>query len=155
MFDLGLRHRLVPDSVHQALRCYQSMASNSMALKIFDDDIVIATLIISGLVPKECAELDMIPKPQYFRNGYKRQLIDVMSQLWPVLFGELKLRRLTSYVPKSRIRTRRALKCLGFKQEGILRDGIKLSGKQPEDLYVLGLLQQEAVRPEEDDHGIA
>ena len=154
LYDLSKKHNLVPDSTHQALRCYQNMAVNSMALKIKDGDQEIATIVISSVVERECADLDLIPKGQYFQRRYKQSLIKAMQPLWLVLFEQLRLRRVTSYVPESRSRTRKALKAVGFKTEGIIREGIKLARKDPEDLYVMGLLSQEVVLPEEDSDGV-
>jgi hypothetical protein len=154
LYDLSKKHNLVPDSTHQALRCYQNLATNSMALKLKDGDEEVATIVISSLVERECAELDLIPKGSYFQRRYKKSLVTALGPLWLVLFNHMQLRRITSFVPRSRARTRRALKAVGFRVEGVIREGIKLARKDPEDLYVMGLLREEVILPEEDSDGV-
>ncbi len=140
LFDLAKQHGLVPDSVQSVLRCYHSMSTSSAVLYVMDGDQKVATVVVSAVVPGETAELDLIPVSQYFRSGYSHQLRDVMTPLWRVLFGEMALRRVTSWVPESRTRTLRALRALGFEDEGTMRMGLKLRDKDPEDLVMLGLL---------------
>lgn len=143
LFDLARAHGLVPDNVQNIVRCYHGMSAASAMLYVKSGGEKTATVIISAVVPGETAELDLIPVSQYFRSGYVSELREVMEPLWAVLFIEMGLRRVTSWVPESRVRTIRALKSLGFEEEGVQRQGIRLRDKAPEHLVMLGLLAED------------
>ena len=144
IYDITRRHHLVPESVEVALHTFHALGQNSMVCQVSSEGEEVATVIVSGLVPGASAEIDFIPKTKYFRfDTYKRNLRKAMSPLWTMLFGEMEVRRVTSYAARSRSRTRRALKACGFKQEGLLREAAHLKNKEPEDLFVMGLLRSE------------
>jgi hypothetical protein len=90
----------------------------------------------------------MIPHPQHFRGGYDEKLIGAMEPLWGQVFDVLGTRRLTAFIPESRGRTKKALKVCGFRHEGRIRQMVKFEKKNPEDIFVLGLLNGEQAIPE-------
>ena len=151
VYDLSLQHNLVPESVEQSLHTFRSLAGGGLVLQIYEGEDKVATLIVSSLVPRESAELDLIPKPQYFRRGFKQELVSSLQPLWMVLFEEMGVRRVTAYVPKSRVRTKRALLACGFEVEGVMREGARMRNKNPEDLYLMGLLKKDIKTPAEEE----
>ncbi len=139
--------RLLPESVEQAISGFRAMAEDAVVYEIIDSDIgAVATVIISGLIKGESASFDFAAKSKNFDKGYKDDLIKAMQPLWVNLFtGANSLRRITAFVPSSRTRTKRALRVVGFKDEGCLREGIVIKGKDPENLNILGMLADEYV----------
>jgi len=143
VYDLYRRHRLVPDSVPLAVSGFQSLAATGQVFEVIADGTKVATIIISAMVPGERADVDMVPLSKFFRGGYEEELRAAMEPIWEHAFEVNKVRRLTSSVPRSRARTVKALKAMGFKIEGVLREGAKIVGHEPEDLILMGLLPQD------------
>ena len=146
MYDVGRRHKLVPDSASVAVASCRALAHDGMVSVLYDGEAQIGTVVISGLVQGEQAELDFIPVGKHFRKLHKKELVAAMAPLLGELFGRLKVRRITSYVPESRSRAYRALCSLGFGEEGKMREGCHLRNRDPEGLFILGLLPEDVVK---------
>lgn len=140
IYDIYRRHKLEPESIPLAYSSFQTLAATGEVYQVMSEDVGVATVILSGIIPGERADIDIIPVSNYFRGGYKRDLREAMAPIWDVCFNEHNVRRVTSTVPASRKRTVRALKAMGFRVEGVLRDAAKIVGRDPEDLILLGLL---------------
>lgn len=140
IYDVYRRHRLVPDSVPLAFSSFKSLAATGEVYRVVADDAVVATVIVSGVVPGERADVDLVPVSKFFRGGYEEELRLALSPIWRDAFDRHKVRRLTAGVPASRRRTVKAFRALGFMVEGVLRDGAKIVDRDPEDLVLLGML---------------
>jgi RimJ/RimL family protein N-acetyltransferase len=143
LYDLYRRHRLVPDSMVMALAGFRTMAEDGNVYEVRADDAVVATVIVSGVIPGERADVDIVPVSKFFRGGYETALREAMDPIWERYFDVEGCRRLTSSVPASRRRTVKALKALGFRVEGVVRDGVMIANKDPEDLIIMGLLPRD------------
>lgn len=150
-YEIAKHHRLVPDNPDEAVLRYQSLEQTATVMRLSDGDEELAIFIICNILPGNTATIEMIPHPQYFRGGYNDDLVRAMQPLWESAFNDLKLRKLTAFVPSSRGRTKKALKVCGFRHEGKIREMVKFKRKNPEDVFVLGLLSGEQVIIEECD----
>ena len=148
LFDIGREHKLIPDSLAQAVENYRAMASCCQVYEIFavgengDRPGLVASVIVSNH-DGDMVNLDFVPKPAYFREGYQDKIRFVMRPLLNRLFSEYGIRRITSFIANSRPRTKRALLACGFKIEGRMRDAIIFRDQKPEDLLVMGLLKSD------------
>ena len=141
LYDLCRGRKLIPDDPLLAVGMCRSMTDSAVVHQVIDEEIGdVATVIVSDIVPGETAVVDLMPSSKHFRSRYRKKFIKAMMPLWTELFVQKNVRRVSSFVPISRTRTIRALKCCGFEEEGIIREGIKLRDKEPEDVMLLGLL---------------
>lgn len=144
LYDIGKRHRLIPDNVSDAVGYYRGMADCCAVLKIESDDgDMIADLIIMDIVDGVSAEMTLIPRPQYFAPGedFSDLIQGAITPVTEKLFEARSLRRISAFIPKTRSRTAQALRACGFNKEGVMRDAIKFVGKdEAEDMVIMGLL---------------
>lgn len=152
IYELYLRHHLVPESVPVAISAFRAIALGSWVADVRDgENVVVATVIVSSIITGDRADLDLIPVSKYFRgNEWPDRLREATVPLWDMVFGVGGCRRMTACVPASRPRTIRALEALGFVNEGTLREAVHIHGQEPEGLVVLGLLPADL---EVDHHG--
>ena len=151
LYELGHKHRLVPENTDLAIEYFRSMSQNCAMVKITDGDQEIATVIFSDIMDGETAMVDLVPNAKYFspvdekgsqiENPCYEQTREVLKPILDKLMGARDLRRITSMIPKSRSRTMKALRECGFKKEGVMRKGVQLKGHQPEDLVIMGMLR--------------
>ena len=147
-YEIAKHHRLVPDDPDQAVARYQHLENTAIAMRLLEGDEELAIFIVCDISKGSSATLEMIPHPQHFRGGYDEKLIGAMEPLWGQVFDVLGTRRLTAFIPESRGRTKKALKVCGFRHEGWIRQMVKFEKKNPEDIFVLGLLNGEQAIPE-------
>lgn len=151
VYEVFKHHRLLPASMELAASTCNSIAVGGSHFVMTNGGEDIASVFISGIVHGEEAKLDIVPVAKHFRTGFDDPLRDAMVPLLTILFEEFDLRRITSVIPESRSRTKRALCSLGFKPEGRIREGVVLYNKPPEDMRILGLLRADFL--EEEDNG--
>ena len=87
--------------------------------------------------------MDFIPVAKHFRSGFHEHFKEAMAPIIDDLFNGFGVRRVTSAIPESRSRTKKALCVLGFSVEGRLREAVRLHGKPPEDLRMLGMVRSD------------
>jgi hypothetical protein len=150
VYEVLKHHRLLPASMELAASACNNIAVGGSHFMMVDEGEDIASVFISGIVHGEQAQLDIVPVAKHFRTGFDDPLRDAMVPLLTILFTEFDLRRITSVIPASRSRTKRALCSLGFKPEGRIRDGVVLHNKPPEDMRILGLLRTDFLEEETD-----
>jgi hypothetical protein len=150
VYEVLKHHRLLPASVELAASACNNIAVGGSHFAMTDGGEEIASVFISGIVHGEQAQLDIVPVAKHFRTGFDDPLRAAMIPLLNILFKEFNLRRITSAIPESRSRTKRALCSLGFKPEGRIRDGVVLHDKPPEDIRILGLLRGDFLEEEDD-----
>lgn len=150
VYEVFKHHRLLPASVELAASACNRIAVGGSHFIMVGDGEDIASVFISGIVHGEQAQLDIVPVAKHFRTGFDDPLRDAMIPLLTILFEEFDLRRITSVIPESRSRTKRALCSLGFKPEGRIREGVALYNKPPEDMRILGLLRVDFLEEETD-----
>lgn len=155
LFDLGKRHRLLPENTSLAVAHFKSLSGSCAVIKVKDSrtNDEIATTIISDIVDGESAQVDFIPVAKYYapidKAGNRNEdpfLEKTSAALTPVFERLMKgrnLRRLTATVPKSRSRAFKALRECGFNKEGVMRRAVKFSGREAEDLVIMGMLAKE------------
>ena len=149
LYDIGKRHRLLPESVSGMIESYRSLADRCFLFSVLslgdngDRPGEVASVIVSNIVDDESADIDLIPFSDYFRDGFQEKIVAAMAPVLAPLFAMHNVRRVQSFVPFSRPRTVRALRACGFSVEGRLRDAAKIRGQEPEDVLVLGLLRKE------------
>ena len=151
VYEVFKHHRLLPASVELAASTCNRIAVGGTHFLMTGDGQDIASVFISGVVHGEQAELDIVPVAKHFRTGFDDPLRDAMIPLLKILFEEFDLRRITSVIPESRSRTKRALCSLGFKPEGRIRDGVVLHDKPPEDMRILGLLRSDFIKEHDNE----
>lgn len=146
-YDISKRHRLIPANVEDAVKYFRRLASNCLILNLEDGEGgLVAELIISDIIPNDSAEIAMIPCPKYFAPGveFAKDIREAMEPMLTDLINRHNLRRVTSFVPRSRHRTSKALLACGFKKEGVMRDALEFVGKDGvQDKVILGLLPRE------------
>ena len=142
IYEISKHHRLVPENPASAIASYKSIAAAGIVGAVLDDEDAIATVIVSNLMPGECADLDIILVSKHFRRPKARseELRHALAPLLRVLFNEHHVRRLSSFTPVSRRRSIAAFEALGFAHEGVVRSGVAIEGEEPEDLVMMGLL---------------
>jgi len=150
VYEVLKHHRLLPASVELAASTCNAIAVGGSHFTMVDDGEDIASVFVSCITHGEEAKLDIVPVGRYFRTGFDDPLRTAMKPLLKILFEEFNLRRITSAIPESRSRTKRALCSLGFKPEGRIRDGVVLYDKPPEDLRILGLLRDDFFEEDKD-----
>ena len=109
-----------------------------------------ADAILSEIVDGEAATLDLMVVSRFYArlNADKTEndvpfndlTRDALRPALSRLVEARSLRRITSAIPRSRNRTYNALIACGFNKEGVMRRAVKLRGKDPEDLVVMGFL---------------
>lgn len=152
LFELAKRHRLIPENINDAVDYYRNVSENCALIHIKDEETgdKVGDLIISDIVDGNSAQVDFIPQPKFFspilKDGSPNpvKFLDMIDGALSPVFNKLiegrQLRRLTAMVPKSRSRTFKALRASGFKKEGVMRDAIKFSGEDCQDLVIMGML---------------
>lgn len=143
LYDVYRRHRLIPESVPLALSGFRNMAATGAVWEVVSDGAAVATVIVSGVIPGERADIELVPVSKFFRGGYEDDLRDAMRPVWGMVFEEHAVRRVTSCVPSSRRRTCKALAALGFRLEGRLRNAAKIVDREPEDLMLFGMIPED------------
>jgi hypothetical protein len=152
LYDLGRKHRLVPENTPLAMGHYQSMVGACAVIRVKDEetDTVVAHLIVSDIVDGESATVDLILVSKLFspvdKNGnrnaepFMEKISFALTPVFEKLIEGRGLRRLTSVVPKTYSRAFKALRECGFKKEGVMRNAVKFRGKDAEDLVIMGML---------------
>jgi len=138
------KHKLLPESVAASASVCNVVGTSGARFLIKDESgDVVCNVFVSSVEPDETASLDIIPVAKYFRADYADDFRSAMAPVLDDLFNELKVRRVASLIPESRSRTKRALCALGFVVEGRARKAVRLHGREPEDLRILGLLKSD------------
>jgi len=141
ILEMILRHRLMPvNPLEAAASCCAIRRSDQSVL--LEGDEVVGKVFVNIQESRATGSIDLIPVPKYFRSvdDYREQLRGAMVGMLKDIFAQPGFRRLSAYVPDSRGRTKKALRAIGFKMEGKIRDGVHFRrSDSPEDLYVLGL----------------
>jgi RimJ/RimL family protein N-acetyltransferase len=152
LFDLAKKHRLIPENVVDAVDYYRGISACCALIQIEVEGTGenVGSLIVSDIRDGDSAQIDFIPRPQFFspvlKDGSRNEedflgMFDsAVRPVFDKLLAGRDLHRLTAMVPKSRSRTVKALKACGFRKEGVMRDAIKFSSKDVEDLVVMGML---------------
>lgn len=151
LFGLLKKHRMLPDNVDVAVAYCKNAAASCLVLEIMNEEHEkVADAIISDIVDDDSATLDlMVVSKHYARFRPDKTENDIpfndltRDALRPALarLSEARgLRRITAAIPRSRNRTYGALIACGFHKEGVMRRAVKLCGKDPEDLVVMGFL---------------
>ena len=118
------------------------MSQNCVVITVNDVEDIVGYLIITDINDGENANVDFIPNTKFFAPGeeYHDNIYDAVHPIMVKLMEGRHLRRVTSMVPQTRCRTKKALKACGFKVEGVMRDAIKFKGKEPESITIMGIL---------------
>ena len=144
LYELARTHKLLPRNISGAVPNYKAMAAIATWYDVVDENDDAVAIFILTTVEHEEAQIDFVPYPQHFATGaFKEPLAESMIPILAELFESKKIRRVSSEVPESRGRTKKALKALGFKSEGKKRRGVQYFGKDVEDLFSLGLIPEE------------
>lgn len=142
VYDVLSRHNLLPESPVQAAAVCNAMSRSAKHYEIMGEGgKIVANVFVSDIIDGEDANLDLVPVAEYFRFGFDEAFKEAMDPIISALFDRHNLRRISSAVPYSRSRTKRALCSLGFTHEGRKAEGVRLAGEKPEDLRLLGLLR--------------
>lgn len=141
IYALLKRHRLIPESPYAAAGACRALEGGAH-YRITSDGDHVGDLFVSGVIDGDTANIDLVPVPKYFRAGFDADFADATAPIFKALFSRHSIRRVTSIVPASRSRTKRALCSLGFKPEGRMREGVVLYKGEVEDLRILGLLEE-------------
>jgi len=153
LYELGDKHRLVPENADLAIEHFRAMSSRCAMLRVDEEETgkEIAVVLFSDIVDGESATVDLVPRSEYFspvdrrgnpiENPCYEKIKDALQPIFVKLIEGRDLRRLTAMVPKSRSRTFKALRECGFRKEGVMRQAIKLKGRDPEDLVIMGMLK--------------
>ena len=142
LYGLSKRHRLVPDDLDDALEYYGQAADDCVAMRVVNGgDTTIADILVMGRGSAE-AELIFIPCAKYFApgEGFEEPIDEAMRPVLDKLIDLRGLRRISSYVPKTRSRTFQALRACGFNKEGVQRQKLKFRNKPAEDMVCMGYL---------------
>lgn len=158
-YDLARSRGLLPseDLLPLEIEKYKALARQASMWQIenpehepSERDRFVAVLIVSGVVPGDSADVDLVLNPHYFRRGEGVEpLRESVSQVFDFLVSELKVVRINAHVPATHGRTKKALKALGFKTEGKRRQAVSLQRGGRVDLYGLGLLADDWVKERE------
>jgi len=152
LFELAKKHRLIPENVSNAVDHYRDLSGCCALIQVETEDTGenVGSLIVSSIVDGDSARVDFIPRPQFFspilKDGSRNpedflgMAEDVMRPVFERLMEGRGLNRLTATVPKSRSRTFKALRACGFRKEGVMRDAVKFSGRDLEDMVIMGML---------------
>lgn len=151
LMSIAKKHRLVLDNPDRMVDYYRFMARDCIVLELLTDSgDKAADVIISDIADGEEATVDLAIVSKHYAkvmpdgSDNPIPMYDLTASALEPLFDRLiearGLRRLTACVPKSRNRTFRALLACGFEQEGLKRRAIKLIGKEPEGLIIMGKL---------------
>ncbi|MBK9496736.1 MAG: hypothetical protein IPO08_19985 [Xanthomonadales bacterium] len=149
LYELAASHRLMPRDMVSAIQSYKAMAG---VVKWWDlsteEGKHVADLLIT---PSICgiAQVDLVPKPEFFAPSadFQDDLKAAVSEILAATFGgDLSIRKLEAEVPVSRGRTKKALIALGFRHEGRRSIGVQFYGCEPEDTFLLGLLNDKGAR---------
>ena len=143
IFDLLSKHKLLPESVELSASLCNSVGSDGQRYQVVDGDTLIADIIVSSVMPGEACSVDVVPVAKHFRSGYHDKIREAVQPLLAELFDGYNVRRVSAVVPATRSRTKKLLSSLGFVAEGRQRDALKLYGKEPEDLRMLGMTRRE------------
>jgi len=140
VYDILKRHKLLPESVVASASMCNNVGTSGIRFTLTNEEGEhVGDVFVSDIETGETASMDFVPVAKHFRAGYHEEFQEVMAPVLSDLFEEFDVRRVTSSVPESRSRTKRALCVLGFSIEGRMRDAVKLHGKIPEDLRLLGM----------------
>ncbi len=153
LFDLIKRHRMLPDNVDIAVAYCRTAAASCLVLEIMNENHEkVADAIISEIVEGDSATLDLMVVSKFYarfnadktENGvpFNDLTRDALRPAIVRLIEARKLRRITAAIPRSRNRTFSALVACGFSREGVMRRAVKLRGKDPEDLVIMGFLPE-------------
>ncbi|MBM3495941.1 MAG: hypothetical protein FJX72_16700 [Armatimonadetes bacterium] len=151
LFDLLKRHRLLPDNLDVAVACCRNMAPAAIVLEVMNEEHEkVADAVLSDIMDGEAASLDLMVVSRHYarfnpdktenETPFNELTRDALRPALLRLIEARHLRRVTAAVPRSRNRTVNALVACGFIKEGVMRRAVKLRGKDPEDLVVMGLL---------------
>lgn len=154
LLAIARKHRLVFDNPERMVDYYRFMARDCLVLELLTEaGEKAADVIISDITDGEEATVDLAIVSKHYvprmPDGTDNPVpvYDLTAAALTPLFDRLiearGLRRLTACVPKSRNRTFRALLACGFEREGFKRKAIKLIGKDPEGLIIMGKLSKE------------
>jgi hypothetical protein len=153
LFDLIKRHRMLPDNVDVAVAYCRNAAASCIVLQVMNEDHEkVADAILSEIVDGDSATLDLMVVSKFYarfnadktENGvpFNDLTRDALRPALVRLVEARKLRRITAAIPRSRNRTFSALVACGFNREGVMRQAVKLRGKDPEDLVIMGFLPE-------------
>lgn len=153
LFDLIKRHRMLPDNVDIAVAYCRTAAASCLVLEIMNENHEkVADAIISEIVEGDSATLDLMVVSKFYarfnadktENGvpFNDLTRDALRPAIVRLIEARNLRRITAAIPRSRNRTFSALVACGFSREGVMRRAVKLRGKDPEDLVIMGFLPE-------------
>jgi hypothetical protein len=142
LYEISKQHRLIPENVIDAVDFFARVAADARMVSIMSDGEKVGDLIFTDIVDGESASLTFIPVPKFFAPGreYRDMMFDLVNPILVKLMDGRGLRRITSIVPESRCRTKKALIACGFKVEGVMPMAIKLKGKRPESATIMGIL---------------
>jgi len=141
IFDLFKKHRLIQQNIDLSVAEIQAAASEGIVLTVKNDEQqVVATVILSGVIDGERGSVCFVPVPKYFGpdEKYQESLREALEPVFSRLIELRGLRRLTAMVPKTRSRTRYALEACGFRKEGEMGDAIQFIRRPPEALVIMG-----------------
>lgn len=153
LFELVKKHRMLPDHVDVAVAYCRNMASSCIVLEVMNENHEkVADAVISDIVDGETATLDLMVVSRFYAKfnadktpndvPFNDLTRDALRPALSRLVEARKLRRITAAIPRSRNRTYTALLACGFVKEGVMRRAVKLRGKDPEDLVVMGFLPE-------------
>jgi hypothetical protein len=139
VYDLAKDHRLDWEALPDFIDVCKATASMCDWYDIMADDVYAGTILITGVVDEVSATIELIPVPAFFVGDYAGKVKDAILPILDDLFIAHDVRRVTSMVPYSRFRTRKALIACGFVREGAMRQGVQFRRRDPEDLLILGM----------------
>lgn len=153
LFELIKKHRMLPDNVDVAVAYCRNAAASCIVLEVMNENHEkVADAIISEIIDGDSATLDLMVVSHFYArlNADKTEnevpfndlTRDALRPALVRLVEARKLRRITAAIPRSRNRTYNALLACGFNKEGVMRRAVKLRGKDPEDLVVMGFLPE-------------
>jgi len=152
LYELGNKHRVVPENTTLAIENYRAVAGNCAVIQVVDEETkeTIAHLIVSDIVDGESAVVDFVPVGKFFspigKDGGKNtdpfmeKISTALTPIFKSLLSGRGLRRLSAVIPKTHTRAAKALRECGFRKEGVMRDAVKFRGKGVEDLVMMGML---------------
>ena len=148
VFELLKRHRLLHESVEASAYACRALGDPELSTRYrIEDDggDRVCDVFLTSVILHDTAMIDLVPVPKHFRRGFDDAFAAAMRGVLGPAFAKdcYDLRRITSLVPASRSRTKRALCALGFKPEGRMREAVNLHRDGIQDLRVLGLLKSE------------
>lgn len=155
VYDLLIAHRLQPaDAQHTISVC--RAASGCSHYLITDGENHVADVLISDDIGG-VREIDLVPNPKAFASWLAKEYEQGLSEtVVPLLRSLLDggTRRISAVIPASRSRTKKALRSMGFMQEGRQRQAILFYRyTAPEDLILMGLLPADLAHVKEESDG--